>query len=232
DYYDYGQQGYGPTGPAYTPPVVDYAALIKSMLAPLQTEAAGMTAADKAALLAQQKRAIIQFGEQIPGTDVGKEALGSALQNTQAGLSITARVNQAHQDAIRQLTNTLAARGLLRSGETGYQTGREHLAYGTAQYDARQKVLDYLSGIQSAYDQAQQQRQWALAQAAMQAAQSVPQYPVIPPPMGGGYQPPYQPPYEPPQSAPQPAPQGIPSAPLPTPQYGGISLARLLNPGA
>ncbi|HEY5990915.1 MAG TPA: hypothetical protein VIV12_31645 [Streptosporangiaceae bacterium] len=216
-YYDYGAQGYGPTGPAYTPPAVDYASLIQSMLAPLQQEAKGMTAADKAALLAQQRRAIIQFGEAIPGSNVGKEALGSALQNTRAGLSITARVNQAHLDAIRQLTNTLAARGLLRSGETGYQTGREQQAYGTAQYDARQKVLDYLSGIQSAYDQAQQQRQWALAQAAMSAAQSVPQYPVIPP--SYGYPPPYQTP------GPQPQPQAPPPQPAPpaVPSYGGTS---------
>jgi hypothetical protein len=171
---------------AYQPP--DYQSLISSMLAPLQQQSAAMTAADKASLRAQQQRAIIQFGASLDGTDpslvgpgfakaIDQHTLELARKNTESGLSVQARLGQAHTDAVSQIRNSLAARGLLRSGATGYQLGREQTNYTRSQYDARQQVLDYLSGIQSAFAQAEQQRQWALAMAAMQSAQQIPFYP-------------------------------------------------------
>ncbi len=187
--------GYG--SPGYQMPSVDYGALLQSLLGPMQAQARSMTAADAAALKAQQQRAVIQFGEGISGANGAETSLlGSgfnhaidahtlqlARENTSAGLSVLARLNAAHTDAVRNIRNSLAARGILQSGETGFQTGREQTASLQAQYDARAKVLDYLAGVQAAFAQAEQQRQWALAQAAMSAAASMP---FFPPSMGGG----------------------------------------------
>ncbi len=187
---------YSSGGGGYSMPSVDYAGLLQSMLGPLRSQAASMAAADAAALKAQQRRAVIQFGEAInpTGNDVSllgsgfdkainAETLRLAKENTTSGLSVLARLNQAHSDAVLNIRNSLAARGILQSGETGYQMGREQTASLRSQYDARQQVLDYLAGIQSAFAQAEQQRQWALAQAAMSAAASIP---FVPPAYGGG----------------------------------------------
>lgn len=91
--------------------------------------------------------------------DVTPETLGLAQQNTAAGLSTAARITQAHQDAIRQIKNALAARGALRSGEAGFQLGREQQNFTQGTYDANQKLLDYLAGVAQAYAEAERQRQ-------------------------------------------------------------------------
>lgn len=93
-----------------------------------------------------------------------------ADSNTQAGLSTQFRLDQQHQDAVRNITNALAAKGSLHSGEAGFQLGRENQAYGQAEYDATQKLLDYLAGVNAAYASNQQQRAVALGQGASEAA--------------------------------------------------------------
>lgn len=229
------QPGYDQTGGygGYQAPQVDYSALLQSLLAPLQAEAAGMSKADAAALRAAQQRAVIQFGSSLEGADPGlvgagfgkaidQRTLGLAQKNTAAGLSISSRLGTAHQDAVNQIRNTLAARGLLRSGETGYQLGREQTAYTQSQYDSRQKILDYLAGIQSAFQTAEQQRQWALAMQAAQSAQSMPFYPP-PQPVYGPPPPGYQQPQAP---QPQQASNPLISAGLQRLAGGGPGLLR------
>lgn len=136
--------------------------------------AAGVQSAAQRDAAAQ--RAIAQFGgtpsfANIPGGSslLSGINLGDAQQlaarNTTAGLSTVARLQQADQDAVRGINNSLAARGMFRSGETGFQLGRENQNYTQAQYDATQKLVDYLSGVQSAYTQAEQARQQAQYQA-------------------------------------------------------------------
>ena len=66
----------------------------------------------------------------------------------------------------RAIKNALAARGALRSGEAGFQLGEEQQRFATAQYDARQQLVDLLAGIEAGYANAQRQRAAAGAGAA------------------------------------------------------------------
>lgn len=165
--------------------IPDYGALLGQYMAPVEADARAEGIADRASRNAGFRRAAIQFGE-LPDVQGIAQALGLNLSdlgdvfgsdtaklaqgNTQAGTSTVARLGEAHQDAVRGITNALASRGILRSGETGFQQGRENLNYTRAQYDARNQLLDYLSGLQSGFVNAQRQRQQALAQARLAAA--------------------------------------------------------------
>ena len=126
-------------------------------------------------------RAFIQFGEMptfsaadmalfkdLPQLDAGTGQLAQA--NTDAGLSTLARLKQAFQDAVRNDTNQLGGRGIYRSGETGFQLGREQTAYARSQYDARQALLDFLSGRESSFTAAERARIAARQGAATDAA--------------------------------------------------------------
>jgi hypothetical protein len=107
--------------------------------------------------------------EELQGI-LGPQTQQIAQQNTAAGLSTSARLAQANTDAVRKIKNELNARGLLNSGETGFQLGREQQSYGQAQFDARSKLLDYLNQYQGGWLAAQQGNAQSLAQAASQAA--------------------------------------------------------------
>lgn len=93
-----------------------------------------------------------------------------AKENTDAGLSTEARLNQANTDAIRQIRNELNKRGLLNSGEAGFQLDRQNTSFRQAQSDATQKLLGYLQQYQQGYAAAQAQKAQALAQAYSDAA--------------------------------------------------------------
>lgn len=170
--------------PGYTP---DYTALINAALGPLQAQLAAEGVQDLSGRNQQIVRALGQFGEPLSlesanqafGSDfVNQAGLGELLgqanqlaeQTTGAGLSVTARLEKAHKDAVRQIRNSLAARGLLRSGELGHQLQEQQGAFDTGQYDARQQLFDFLSAVQSGYVQAQRARQQQLTQAQMAEA--------------------------------------------------------------
>jgi hypothetical protein len=93
-----------------------------------------------------------------------------AQENTAAGTSTQARLTQANDDAVRQIRAALNRRGLLNSGESGYQLDRQNTGYRQASYDANQKLLDYLQKYQQGYVSAQQARQGQLAQSYSDAA--------------------------------------------------------------
>jgi hypothetical protein len=123
------------------------------------------------------QRGLIQFGEvpALEGLDLtlaGPEfariaglARPLAEANTAAGLSVTARMEKLRQQNVRALKNALAARGALRSGETGYQLGEEQQRFTQAQYDARQQLVDFLGGIQAGLAAAKRQQAGLRAQA-------------------------------------------------------------------
>ena len=131
------------------------------------------------------QRNIIDYG-QLPDLTKAAAALGLspgdlqgilgpqtgqlAQENTQAGTSILARLNADNTKTIQGIKNALAARGLYRSGETGYQLGQQNQNYTNSQFDANKSLLDVLSGAQGQYVSAEQARQQALAQAASDAA--------------------------------------------------------------
>jgi hypothetical protein len=172
-----------------TLPGLDYKPLIESD--PFFLQATGdltkqgiQSAAQRA--LARQK-ALIQFGS-IPdfskaGMDLGlvggdiqaditPETVTAAAANNEAGLSTTARIGKAHSDAVRQIQNALTARGLARSGETGYQLDQENQNYAIGTNDATGKLLDYLAGVQAAFTQGEADRANAKNAAAAQSAQT------------------------------------------------------------
>src|SRR3990172_8870954 len=126
---------------------------------------------------AQQKmqEALIGYGDTgaIQGenpwvTDLVRQL---AKQNTEAGMSTLARIQHAADLARRNQINDLAARGMLQSGETGYQLGELGLQRQQTEYDSRKQLLEYLSGVQAALTQAGFQTQAGLGQAAFDATQ-------------------------------------------------------------
>lgn len=107
-----------------------------------------------------------------------QNALGPDVQkltqdNTDAGLSTTARLDQANAQATRNIIANLNKRGLLHSGETAYQLNQQNLGYRQAQSDAYQKLLGYLQQYQQGYLSAQQSNAQKLADAYSSAADRV-----------------------------------------------------------
>lgn len=128
--------------------------------------------ADAARANEQTQRALVDFGE-VPTGYTGRGAndvtRGLAADNTTSGLSQLARILKGQADARRNSLNQLGARGMLQSGETGYQLGEVAQTGKNLQYDARLKLLDFLSGIQAAFSQSELQRRLALVDAMQNA---------------------------------------------------------------
>lgn len=165
----------------------DYKALIQAALGPLSAQLGAEGVADLTGRNNQFVRALGQFGEQFDlgqanqafGPEfVGEAGLGELLpqanalaaQTTGAGVSYQARASKARKDAVRQIRNILASRGLLRSGELGYQLQEQQTAFDTGQYDARQQLQDYLTAVNQGYVEAQRQRALALDAATREEA--------------------------------------------------------------
>lgn len=177
---------------SFTP---DYTALIQNDPWYMQQSglinAQGM--ADASRLGEQLAQAFIDYGaipqgfssEFLPGTTAGL-----AQANTQAGLSLLARLQRQTDDSRREVVNDLAARGILSSGETGWQLGRVAQASSEAGYDAARGTLNYSGQLLDAYAQAELARKLALIDAAMSAygrQSTAPQNrPVGGQPTGGG----------------------------------------------
>lgn len=170
-----------------------------------KAQSAAERVADLASRTAARQRAVTLFGDvpDFSGTagaqfgegfskDINDTIRGLAQENTAAGLSTVARINQAHQDAIEGIRNALASRGILSSGETGYQLGREDLATTKTRYDATQQLLDYLNGVQSGFVQSERARSMGLANAASAAASRLMYRPPAPSPPPQPGQPPQQ----------------------------------------
>ncbi len=87
----------------------------------------------------------------------------------------------------QQITNALNARGLLNSGESGYELGQQQQNFTNSQFDARSALLKAIQGYQQGFLQGQLQRAQAEAQAYSDAAnrqfgmnQSIPGTPATP----------------------------------------------------
>jgi hypothetical protein len=138
----------------------------------------------------QTDQALAQFGE-IPDLTSSIQGLGldpaspmyqmlfgdidpttqdAAKQLTAAGLSTTAGLDRGHQADIQNLLDSMAARGTVQSGGTGVGLGQADRAYSQNQYNARGSLINYLAGVQSAFNQQQQLAQQQLQQGAADAA--------------------------------------------------------------
>ena len=80
-----------------------------------------------------------------------KEIQQLAQEADQSGVSTNARLNHANAQALRQIKNSLAARGLLHSSELNYELGEQNQNFQNAQFDARQKLLNALQQYQQGY---------------------------------------------------------------------------------
>ncbi len=194
--------------PTSTP---DYRALIDNdalySQAKLDFGAQGVSDAAQRAALTQ--RALTLFG-QVPADDglkglnadwlnqdVTPETRLLAQQNTDSGLSVVARQAKAFKDQVRNIKNALAARGALRSGETGHQLQDAQLGYDQAKFDTTAELADFLSGLQRGYAESQRTGRSQLAAQAEAAAGRVgqqypapsgaptPEYPTISSPAPG-----------------------------------------------
>jgi hypothetical protein len=184
--------GGSPSWPGGQPPLPsnmpDYAGLIRNdpLYQQLQKDLGAQGIQDAAARAAQTQRALVLFG-QVPqfdglsgvnpdwlNQDVNDQTRQLAEQNTQAGLSLAARQSKAFNDQVRQIRNSLAARGALRSGEAGHQFQEAQHGFDQAKFDATQELIDFISGLQAGFAQSERGRQGQLSQGAEAAAGRVP----------------------------------------------------------
>ena len=116
-------------------------------LAALANEQAGIQAAD-AALRAAQEQAIVGFGDpsiaRALGFDVSEQTGQAASANPN---STVKRLGEQRDLNQRGIINSLAAHGILFSGDLGYRTGENEKAYGRSVYDAGQELLAGLNGL-------------------------------------------------------------------------------------
>lgn len=119
-------------------------------LAALAAEQAGSQQLDNA-LRAAQEQAIVQFGDPglagLAGFNLDPTTAAAAQANTQAGNSTVAQLGRQRDLNQQTIQNTLAAHGMVFSGDLGYKTGQNQQDYGTALYNQSQAVLQSLAGV-------------------------------------------------------------------------------------
>jgi hypothetical protein len=122
--------------------------------AALNAEQLGVSQLD-AQRLAARNRAVIEFGDPalagLAGFGLDPQSADFAKQNYLSGNATMSRLDKSRDDAKRNVINALAGKGLLFSGETGYQEGEVGSEYGRNVYDARNKVLDSLRTVDQNY---------------------------------------------------------------------------------
>lgn len=152
----------------------------------LQSQLAAINAqgtSNAANLTAEQQRALAQYG-QIPDNlgqyagsigqvNVDQTTRDLANAATQGGVSTVAQLLKAYQNQQQGDNASLAARGMLRSGALGQHANLDLTAYQQSQYDATQKLLDYLGSAYQNFLGQQSQGQTAAANATNQALQNL-----------------------------------------------------------
>jgi hypothetical protein len=161
-------------GQAGKPP--DYAALIENDPAyqQLKTTLSAQGIASASQLRSAIQQALIQFGAvpDLPG-DVAKNAgldtAGTAALASGNPFSVLAQFAQKYQQDQQQTENQLAARGILSSGETGFQLGKLGQANALGQYNATNSLLGSIGTLNDQYVAGRQAAAQALAQGASTA---------------------------------------------------------------
>ena len=130
-------------------------------LAALAAEQAGSAQLD-AALRAARETALVRFGDPSLAGAFGIDNLNPltaamAQQATTSGVSTLAQLQRQRDLAQSNIVNSLAAHGLVRSGDLGWRTGQNQQNYGVALYNAQQGVVDTLA--QAARNNALQKQQ-------------------------------------------------------------------------
>ncbi len=82
---------------------------------------------------------------------------------------------EAHTDALRNIVNSLAARGMLQSGDRGWLRAKENRRYQRQSGLAANSLAAYLAGLASSMQQARFSSQAGLAQQRLGLSQWLPQ---------------------------------------------------------
>lgn len=169
----------------------DYAGLLQKWMAPYQQQYTGEMAAQKAQLDLNQGLANERYSTG-PTSTLERFKQQEAFGTLRHGMTVEQAQHQ-HDINLRQLTNSLAARGMLSSGEKDYQNAeeawrfanlnkgeaaqykQEQYGYQTQRSDAANQLADYLRGIQQAYADAQRQGLSGLAQQQQSVANTLSQ---------------------------------------------------------
>lgn len=136
---------------------------------------------DKASRDAGIKRSFINFG--LGNFDLAKAAQATGVGDLASILdpqtlelarnnqfSVQKRIERGMADRQRDNRVALRQRGGVRSGESGFLAQRAQTDFDTDMFDSSQKLLDYISGAQSAFAQAERDRQRRQFEMALQAA--------------------------------------------------------------
>jgi hypothetical protein len=117
-------------------------------LSALAAEQTGSQQADNA-LRAAQEQAVVQFGDpslaQAAGLNINPLTASMAAANTAAGTSTVAGYQRTRDENQQNILDSLAAHGMLDSGQTGYATTRNQEAYGRDVYGGLQAALSGLN---------------------------------------------------------------------------------------
>jgi hypothetical protein len=178
----------------YTPPVLDWRGLIESDPGYLQDLAniTGGSAADRQRTLAALRSALVQFGgsglqgvagQLDPGWGdlLDPTTLGAAGAADTSGTSVASQLAKAHSGRNLAIQDQLAARGILSSGQTGYELGEERQRNTIAQNDAVQALLGFLREGIGGYSGREYTRGQERSAAAEAAAARVAQFGLTPP---------------------------------------------------
>lgn len=98
------------------------------------------------------------------------QTLGLAKKNTDEGLSVIARLQNTNRLNTRTIKNALGARGMFDSGELPDALAQEGLRFKQGNADAASQAMDYLTGVMTAFAQAEKDREMQRLQALMDAA--------------------------------------------------------------
>jgi hypothetical protein len=162
-----------------------YAGLLQDYLNQQRADFAAQGAAEKGDMLNALRKYIISYGsspnfDQMGG--LGKDAQGYlkealdpktldlAKKAEEEGLSAHARLGQVNERATRMIPAALASRGILHSGQTGSDLSSQAMQYKQSGYDMLNEMLGGITGSVSNFQNAERERQRALAEAEMQAA--------------------------------------------------------------
>jgi hypothetical protein len=132
---------------------------------------------DAAHLRGAIQQALIQFGA-VPNlpSDVlqttGLDTAGTQTLADQNPFSTLKQLQQSYQDQQDAAKNQLAGRGILNSGETGYQLGRLGQQQGLDQYNATNSLLGNIGTLNDQYVAGRNAAAQALAQGSLTAEQT------------------------------------------------------------
>jgi len=165
-----------------------YADLINNMLNQQRSDIRGESVADAAQRDAAIRRVLISYGQAPDLAGFSGEAqgvLGGVLdqttrdlisKNTAEGTSISARIQQAHDIAQRDIPANLATTGALHSGQTGYALGREALQNKQTNFDTLSEAIGNVESSVGGFAANERARQRQLAEYEMNAAMQSAQY--------------------------------------------------------